>query len=288
MKIIKVLLSLFSIILINSCGITKEQKMGNVLQSNFQYKTNFTTLKTLIIIPAELDGIEKNFLFDTGAEMTIIQRDSTIGESSSIRGASSVTVNGGTEIVKSLKIGNVEFANTFAVNMNLFKIEEQIPNFGGLIGQTIIGKANWLIDYPNRTIEVSDKDLTDLTFQNLQVKLKSNVPHTYIKIDGKKHEVLIDLGASTEFILDTESELAKELLKKYDFKNNERERYTIGDASTSYEKVGFIPLIKIGELEFKNVKLTITNSKKPRIGISFFREYKFYIDNTNKSYKIKK
>ena len=72
----------------------------------------------------------------------------------------------GTEYVKSMKIGDVEFENTFAGNGNLKGLKEQISNFGGIIGQPIIRKANWLIDYPNKILRVSNENLVDKTFEN--------------------------------------------------------------------------------------------------------------------------
>ena len=49
----------------------------------------------------------------------------------------------GKEYVKSLKIGTVEFKNIFALNSDLDGLKQQISDFGRIIGQTIINKANW-------------------------------------------------------------------------------------------------------------------------------------------------
>jgi hypothetical protein len=49
-----------------------------------------------------------------------------------------------------MQIGHVTFLNTVALNGNLSGLKEQVSDFGGVIGQPIINKANWLIDYPNK------------------------------------------------------------------------------------------------------------------------------------------
>ena len=288
MKDFKVLFSFVIILLCVGCGIMKKQKMGSVAPTDFEYKTEFKTLKTIIILPMKIDGIEKNFLIDTGAEITVIQRDSVIGKDSSINNPSGLTTNSGSEIVKSLKIGNIEFLNTFALNTNMSGVSELLPNFGGLIGQPIISKANWLIDYPKKTIEISSNDLSDSKFLTLRLEKKNNIPYTFVSVEGKEVKAIIDLGSSTEFTLTKESELAKYLLNKYNFEDIERKRSSIGASEKVFEKVANIPLVKLGEIEFKNVKVTIGDSKKIRIGISFFEDYQIYIDNTNNSYKIKK
>ncbi|MEB8330201.1 hypothetical protein OO009_12625 [Flavobacteriaceae bacterium KMM 6897] len=288
MKNLKPLLFGLILFLTLSCSITKNQRKGAVLPENFNYKTEFTTAKTVIILPFEIDGISKNFLLDTGADYSIIQRDSTIGRTGNYDGASNRKMKLGNEFVKSMKIGNIEFQNTFAVNGNLEGLKEQIPNFGGIIGQPIIGKANWLIDYPNKILQISNKNLADNTFQTIQIKREDGAPYTYISINGTEYKVIIDFGSSSEFNLPKESNLAKQLLQQYHFDDNERDRYTFGGLQIIQEKVGFVPSIKLGNMEFKNVHTTINISSQPRIGIGFFKDCEIYIDNLDNSYKIKK
>ncbi|WP_339334245.1 MULTISPECIES: hypothetical protein [unclassified Croceitalea] len=288
MKNLKPLLFGLILFLSISCSITKNQKRGTVLPQSFNFKTEFTTAKSVIILPFEIDGISKNFLFDTGADFNLIQRDSIIGRTGNYDGASKRKMKLGNEFVKSMKIGSVEFQNTFAGNGNFEGLKEQIPNFGGIIGQSIISKANWLIDYPNKTLRVSNENLADNTFQTIQIKREHGAPYTYISINGVEYKVIIDFGSSSEFNLPKESKLAKWLLQQYDFKDNERDRYTLGGLQTIKEKIGTVPLIKLGNMEFNNINATINISSQPRIGIGFFKDCEIYIDNLDYSYKIKK
>ncbi len=241
-----------------------------------------------MIIPAKINGVSKNFYFDTGAQYSIIQRDSIIGSKMTVDGASNRSIQTGSEVVESFEIGNVEFVGTVASNTDMVGLKEQIPNFGGIIGTPIINKANWLIDYPNKKVRISNENLADATFQTIKIKRKDGSPYTLITIDGTEYKVIIDFGSSSEFSLPKESKLAKELLQKYTFEDNEREKYTLGGLQTIKEKVGIVPLIKLGNVEFKNVSTKIGVQSQPRIGISFFKDYKIYIDNLENSYKIKK
>ena len=117
-----------------------------------------------MILPFELDRVTKSFLFDTVADVSLIQREYPIGKTQNISGASYRKIKLGKEYVKSLKIGIVEFKNTFALNGVLDGLKQQISDFGGIIGQAIINKVNWLIDYPNKKLKISNKDLTDTTY----------------------------------------------------------------------------------------------------------------------------
>lgn len=270
-----------------NCSNTKFINQGKVNTSNFYYKTKFNAIKTVLILPFELDGISKNFLFDTGAELTVVQRDSIFGETFTIRGATNRTMKNGSETIKSLKIGDIDFINTFANNADLVGLKEQIPNFGGIIGRPIINKANWLIDYPKKTLEISNRELSDDTFINLPLDNSNGAPYTFLKINGKEYKVIIDLGSSSRFNVPQDSELAKALMKTIKFQNNTRERYTVGGLQTITEKVGVVPLITIGNLKFENVKMNMNISSQPRIGNSFFENCILYIDNINGTYRIK-
>ncbi len=288
MNVLKKTISIICILILVGCSITQKQKQGNVLPNNFKYETKFETAKGIIVLPFQLNGVEKNFLFDTGADLTLIQRNTTKGKTSSFSGASNRKVKLGNETIPSMKIGTVDFKNTFALNGDFSGLKEQVPNFGGLIGQSIINKANWLIDYPNKTIEISNHNLIDSSYQNIKIKREGGAPYTYITIDGIHQKVVIDFGSSSDFNLPKESKLAQQLLKTYTFKDHKRERYTLGGLQYINEKVGVIPEIKLGNTIFKNVKTTINTSSQPRIGIDFFKRCKVYIDNSNNSYSIKK
>ena len=288
MKKLKLLLLGLIILIAFSCSVTKNQNKGNIVPENFDYQTEFKTIKSVMILPFEINGVSKNFIFDTGADYSLIQRDSAIGRTGNYDGASNRKMKLGNEYVKSMKIGNVNFQNTFAGNGNFEGLKEQIPNFGGIIGQPIIKKANWLIDYPNKTLRISNANLIDNTFQTIQIKRENGAPYTYILVNGIKYKVIIDFGSSSEFNIPKDSKLAKQLLQQYDFDDNLRDRYTLGGLQSINEKVGIVPLIKLGNMEFENVNTTINVSSQPRIGIGFFKHCEIYIDNSNKAYKIKK
>ena len=137
-------------------------------------------------------------------------------------------------------------------------------------------------------MKISNKDLVGASFQAIKFERIDGAPYTFITINDVEHKVIIDLGSSSEFNIPEGSKLAKQLLEKFTFKNNERERYTIGGIQTILEKIGVIPLIKIGGIEFKNVKTSINVSNQPRIGSAFFKDCVVLIDNSNNLYKIKK
>jgi hypothetical protein len=115
-----------------------------------------------------------------------------------------------------------------------------------------------------------------------------NAPHATLEIDRTRYKAIIDLGSTSTFNVPQETELAKQLLLKYDFKQNKRERYTVGGMQMIMEQIGIVPKMKIGDLELTNVEVSINQSSQTRIGMGLFKNYIIYIDNTNRKYRVLK
>ena len=282
-----VIITLLIIQILGGCSVTNLQKRGYVAPKNFHTTIHFTISKTLIVLPVSMNGVNKNFLFDTGAQISLIQRDSVVGQTSKISGASKREMSVGEEIIESIKIGEVDFRETYAGNGDLVGLKEQIPSFGGLIGEPIINKANWLIDFPNNRLEVSDRDLSDKTLYPVAIDKIDGSPYTNITINGKKYKAIIDLGSSTALTVPSNTSLAKELLKGNKFKVNEREIFTIGGLQKTTEKLVALPVVKLGKFKIKEVEVSIRKSSQLRIGAALFKNNVVYIDNINGRYMIK-
>ena len=272
-----------------SCSISRIQHQGHTSPQSFYYKDNFSTIKTLIVLPLEIDGQpSRNFLFDTGADITLVQKDTIDGKTEKIKGASGRKMELGREIVESFKLGNIEFLNTYAWVGDFVGLKEQVPNFGGLIGQSIINKANWLIDYPNKHIEISNQRLIDDSYEEIKIIVKAGSPYTYITVDGNEHEALIDLGSSSAMSIPEESKLAKDILAQHVFQVIAKESYTLGGLQNTTQQTGKLPQVKIGSFTLENVESTVKKTSQLRLGNDFFKDFILYIDGINNRYYLKK
>ncbi|MEM9831986.1 MAG: pepsin/retropepsin-like aspartic protease family protein [Bacteroidota bacterium] len=282
---------LYSVLLLATVGcfnLKKLQQTGYIQPEDFYYEFPFNTYKSLIIVPVKLsDDTPRNFLFDTGADLTVIQRDTIVGKSLKVTGASDRTAKFGREVITSFQIGDVDFRSLQAINSDLEGLRDKVPNFGGFIGQNVIGKANWRIDYPNQTLTLSSRDLSDNKFQKIKVDRKEGSPFVTITIDGETYQAMVDLGASSALGIPDESKLAKQLLSKYDLREEEREVYTIGGVQTVKQQVGTIPLVTLDNYEMADVEVKISRTNRIRLGSRFFKDHILYIDNINRDYKIK-
>lgn len=282
-----VLLVLLSTI---GCTVSRLQKAGTVTPDVFTSSFSFDTHKGVIGVDVEINGEKKRFLFDTGADFTLVQQDSIVGRTAKYAGASKRKMELGRAWIDSLNIGEITFENTYALVGDMVGLKEQIPNFGGIIGQSIINKANWLIDYPNRQIQVSNQNLVDASFTEIRIiRENGGNPYTYLEMDGVQYKVVIDLGSSSTINLPNDSKFGKAVMRSVDLSEHSRDRYTLGGLQQITEQVGIIPKIKLGAFEFENVEVNINVSSQPRIGIRLFEGFLIYIDNSNGgTYKLKK
>lgn len=266
-----------------------QQSKGTVAPVPFYSKLSFDTLRSVIVVDAEVDGQPGKFILDTGADLSVIQRDSLRGNAARYRGASGRRMQLGREIVPSIRIGDVSFLNTAALNGDLAGLKEQIPGFGGLIGQSVLQKANWLINYPGLSLEISDRDLADESFTAIEtIFSRDNNPYTYIEVYGQRYLVLIDLGSASKLNIPEDSPMARDMAAKVPLSANQRTRYTLGGLEVITEQTGVIPAARIGSCEFTDISFNINASSQPRVGIALFRDYLIYLDHTNQVCKLKK
>jgi hypothetical protein len=277
-----------SLVVIATGCIKYKQNKGLVNPKSAETIIDFTLNRGIISFPANLDGVNKVFLFDTGDDLTSINRKEFKGRITKISNSTGGKTKTGNEIVKSMKIGTMEFQKICARNLNWDFIEKNVPNLGGTIGQSIIGKANWLIDYPNKKIKISEKEIQTNGFIPLEIK-KIKDPFVNFTYEGETYSAFIDLGSSSELTVVEGSKLGKKLLEKIKFTDETRDIASASGYVTYQLKVGSASNIRVGALEFNNVNVVLRKSASAdiRIGMPFFKNNMLYIDNTNKKYMVK-
>ena len=273
--------------LLNSCVKYKQNK-GLISPESKETSINFTISKTLVILPIKVDGEDKNFILDNGDNMTTISRKVLKGRVTKVGSATGEKAKVGNEVVGSIKIGDSEFKNICAQNLDLSVIENDVPNFGGLIGQAVLSKANWLIDYPKKNIKISTKAINTDGFETISVKNVRD-PFVEIQYEGISYKAFVDLGSTTAFSVLESSKLGQILAKKYAFVSESKTTTTASGTGTSTVQRGTISHIKIGNLKFDNLNTVMgkKSSHDIRIGMEFFKDKMLYLDYSNKNFKCK-
>ncbi|MCH2044725.1 MAG: retroviral-like aspartic protease family protein [Saprospiraceae bacterium] len=181
-------------------------KQGFVSDENFYVEIPFTYEKGFIFIPVQIQGKSYNFLLDTGAELTLIDQAivselslKTLKKGVLSNAKSSSKGNERVEIDK-IDIGGIEFHSPVSFIWDISKFAKYIrcEKIDGIIGNNLMRKANWQIDYQNLVIRITD-NIEKMSVSNDAKRVKMNagdVGNVYLEldIDGKKIPFTFDTG----------------------------------------------------------------------------------------------
>ncbi len=175
---------------------------GTTYAQSFQDTIPFRNDLGLIIIPITFNGVEKQFAFDTGAEITVAygwaketlkrtNKTMTINSSSGLKSRmrfyKSGTIELGSRKVTGHRILNARRNDIFSC----YRID-------GILGVDIIKKLNWRIDYEKKILIMYPSNYVPPKVKSmhaLDFDFRSNRPYVYLKVKDKRLRFLLDTGA---------------------------------------------------------------------------------------------
>jgi len=166
----------------------------------------------LILLKAKLNGVEEDFILDSGAPAIVINTVSKANKSNNAQGVA------GQASMSEVKIESFDWngircgEHTF-IGMDLSHLEKAIDRpFKGLIGFTAIKDYILSIDYDTKHLTLTSKvnDLGEVE-SSLLFEYQAHIPVIKIKIDSKVHSLGIDTGAESNLLsIDEYNSLDKE------------------------------------------------------------------------------
>jgi len=155
---------------------------GTVENESYNSEIPFRYVDGYIFIDIIQNNNKYNFLFDTGAEATVIDK-SIIGEfgyktfsKSSISGPVIKDEDINTVLLSRISIADVEFINIGVVSIDFgFATKKFCEKLDGIIGTTLLKKAKWQIDYKKKVIRLSD-DVENLISEKPKYTLTTTLP----------------------------------------------------------------------------------------------------------------
>lgn len=277
MKLLIVLISFLSIILFKSSF--------NAGSTKFNYDDGYIIFEEIDLNNKRISG---NFLFDSGAQLTVI--DISLLDSFKYKDngfITSVDFHGNKKIVRkiyvnSIKIGDINFYGVDAYVMDLSKY--QCYDFKGIIGFNLIKRANWNIDFLNKKITTTSigQSINIVNANSIPFKIKDQSIHANVKIENKTFETILDTGAKNEINL-TLKDFEKLTNKKYlkdSLYSVDLYTSTLNDSAFSNITVFFTKInnLFIGN---KNYVKKVNFLGARTIGIDFFRHSDFLIIDFN-------
>lgn len=246
----------------------KEQisKQGVVTKKDYLVEIPFHYIYKHIFIEVLINQKKYNFLFDTGYEFSAI--DQNISTEINYHFKKEIELSGSSikpETVSlvelpTIVISSVNFENTYGIIQNLSFIDADSLKIDGVIGNNLIRKANWQIDYKKHIIKISDQiDNFNISKAANVIKMgkrKWGIGYIDVSIDSKKHQFLFDLGSSGRFTTNTENP-------------DQKNRSIIAKK------------IKLGDLELYDQTISLEKDVSSLIGNAFFQDYLLTIDWNN-------
>ena len=261
---------------------------GNIENENYYSEIPFRYTNGYILIDIFHNGKKYNFLFDTGAEATVI--DQKILNEFAFESFSESKVGGPlieTQDVKKIilskiKLGDLDFTEIGALGIDLkFGKVMFCDELHGIIGSNLMKKSKWQIDYENQLIKISD-DLHNFQLGTpkyiLETKLSSKgfgSETVDITINGTTMPFKIDTGNGKNKIV-ANPKYYKKVIRKSDavefgFPKSDKDHYLIPDD------------LIIGGVEFSEQLVSLEHKvgNSQLLGNKFFENFLMTIDWEN-------
>lgn len=168
-------------------------------------RVNVSNQFDFIIVSVEIKGKTHRFIFDTGAQVSLVT--SNLAKQVQIENAGEIKVNDSQGvssklyfgIIDSLGIGNVHFSD---IGVAIVKQGEGIANYfacmnvDGILGMNVIRLCNWKINYDNNTLSTIQLDSTLIRKNtiNIPFEIQKGVPKTNWYVNGTKMLFTMDTG----------------------------------------------------------------------------------------------
>jgi len=296
MKQIYLLFIIFSFgVTLQSCSSYKAvrlAKQGYVDNKDFITQIPFRYDNDLIFIEVEIDKKHYNFIFDTGAEMSVIGQHITgeieykVVTRSKVTSSSNSKQNAEFIELPKISFSNIDFESTGAIIADLSHFDRLIgcEKIDGIIGNNLLRKSIWQIDYKNETIKISDNIL------NLKVPKKAS---EIVMNSNKWGNVFLDVevnGVKSKFIFDTgfvgKIRSDKQFLDTL-FSKSDKFKYITEVGRTGSNLNGItngkiyytlIDTVSVEGIIVNNQIMSFKQSNKSLIGNQFFKNFTMTLD----------
>ena len=291
----KIIFILLIAVQFQSCSSLKTSKLvkqGSVSNTDYFMEIPFNYYHDLIFVEVEINGKKFKFFLDTGAEISAIGQhiideiDFKVITSAKVSGASKTKRKYEFVEIPKISISTIDFENIGAVTADLthFKIVLGCEDIDGIIGNNLMRKAIWQIDYENKTLIITDN------FEKLIVSPKAS---EIVMNSGKSGNVYLDVtidSVKSTFTFDTgftgKIKADKKFLDKLIDKNKALE-FTTETGTTGLDLHGvqigstynaFVNTINVEGVIVNDQIMVIKLVSSSLVGNSFFKNYVLTLD----------
>lgn len=280
----------------SSCFMSKTvrlAKKGHVEQKQFDKEFDFEYILDLIVIEVSVNGQPYHFVFDSGAFMSVIDEKVMAGMELDIKSKTKANSSSGISekkkvvLVDEFKIEGIQFQDISTFVMDLSGLQKAFgcKQIDGLIGNNLMRKANWQIDYQNKKIRMTS-DMANLKVAEKAYSYKLN-PKKWgntmlpIEIDGVERYFTFDTGFGG-FVQSNQK-----MLDRIQKKNPNIKTTAIGNelgfdlfgGYTASSKRAWAESLVIGDYKLPNRVVSFKQNASSLIGNMFFDNFKLTINS---------
>ncbi len=215
-----------------------------------------------MLIASELEGQEGYFVFDTGADAIVInkqvdQHDVLAFET--LTGA----INTSKIVVNKITLGNYVLNDIQAFAYDLSSVEKFTnKKLLGIIGTRFLEGEVLFIDNINNVIQILDRNQVKNTsgqqFITSKIWLENGVPIVPLKIDGKEYKFGLDTGSSVSVI---NNQLVKANSSVFSQNSAAVNVHTLDKNEVAHQQTVVIEIVQFGKMGIKNLQFGITELK---------------------------
>lgn len=267
-------------------------RAGETKQKQFKVEVPFEMRMGLIILKVRVNGVDGEFLLDSGAPNVIdLAFADKLGLASSAKRKATDSQGGSSNLgftgVQSINIGGIDFLNTGTAIADLNGSPEvRCMRVNGLIGANLMRKAIWKIDYAKQVITIcSSRDSLGIPAGAQSLAFTQEVtgtPKVEINYNGVADKnVTFDLGSSGDFCSSTAvfkqlKQQGKVSKTTYSYGQSSSGLYGVGKPDTAFFAV--VPKLQMGGIALENQIVKFTLGTARTVGTSFFKHYDLVMD----------
>ena len=287
-----IILVLIGVIFSSCSKVAKLAKQGSVIKKEYITEIPFKYYNDLIIVEVSINGKTYHFLFDTGAELNVISQsiandfEYVVITRSEISGTSKSKQTLQIVEIPNIAISNIEFRNTGAIIADLTTLKKFFgcPQIDGIIGNNLLRKAIWQIDYQNETITITD-DISKLEVSEKAYAIDMNANkwgniYLDVKTNGIKSKFTFDTGYNGKVVTDKQflnSLMTHDKELEYVTKTGVISTGLIKENKGSSHKVR-VKTIEIDDIKLNNQIVSIGKNSSSLVGNVFFENYILTMD----------
>lgn len=260
-------------------------KLGKVEKENYYTEIPFQYIDGYIFIDIIQNEKTYSFLFDSGAEATVL--DKSILEEFEYRAFSDSNISGPvvknqnveTVVLSEIYLSDILFSEIGAIAIDMdFAKEKFCKKLHGIIGSNLMKKSKWQIDYKNQLIKVSD-DISEFHLKDTEYVIKTKV--TSKGFGTETIDITID-GMTMPFDFDTGNGSAKIVANPKSYKKVIKKGNVVEFGFPKSDKNYYLITEKmlIGGVEFSNQLVSLENEvgNHRLLGNRFFENFLVTVD----------